>query len=761
MSSEPSETNRCGRPVDRAVGSERDSGDPLERAGPVDPDKDKDKERERRQRLASVVFEHAAESILVTDAETRIEAVNPAFTRSTGYSADEVIGRNPSLLQSGRHDERFFETLWKRLRETGCWTGEIWNRRKSGEHYLEWMSIHQVLDDAGQCVNYVAISSDLTELRRSAAEIDYLQYTDALTGLANGLQLRRRLAEMLENAVLHGRSLAVIYVDIDHYKDVVASYGHGIGEELLREIASRLVARCAKGGLVARLGDDTFVLVALADASEASALAVALQEHCSAAVALPGCERLSITISIGVALCPDDADEVDELLRIGSSALLQAKLSGRQSVAFHQPEATRRAMRRLHVETGLRDAVESGELELVYQPIVNAATGVLSSAEALLRWRRDGRLLEPVEFIDIVEGSDLALPIGHWVLETAFDQVRRWAAEGLPAVPVLVNAAARQISSGALVRGLRQLLEAHPDAASLIGIEVVERALLRDPEQAAEQLHQVRALGVGIALDDFGTGYSSLGYLSRFPVDRVKIDRSFVQTLASDVGAAAVVRATLSIARDLRIRVVAEGVETEAELQLLTREGCDLVQGYLVSHPLAATEFATLLGNESEPPWHERFLPSALGLPGRNILLLTDVPRERGPLLTWLAESGWHVLVPHSLQEAFQLAAAADVPVALIEQRVLGSDGVDLAARLRELYPEIRRLLVLDREIEHCSLDAVNRGGVFGVLPGAQPSEQLRAMLKAAYQARREWPWKAGEPSRSLLEPSTGSRSQP
>jgi diguanylate cyclase (GGDEF)-like protein/PAS domain S-box-containing protein len=757
MSSEPSETKPCGHSVDQAVGSERDHEAPLARAASID----QDKERERRQRLAAVVFEHAAESIIVTDAEARIEAVNPAFTRSTGYRADEVIGRNPSLLQSGRHDERFYQALWQRLAETGCWSGEIWNRRKSGYHYLEWMSINQVLDDAGRCVNYVAISSDLTELRRSAAEIDYLQRTDALTGLANSAQLRCRLAEMVESAVLHGRALAVIYVDIDHYKDVVASYGHGVGEELLREIARRLVARCAKGGLVARLGDDTFVMVALADASEASALAVALQEHCSAAVALPGCERLSITISIGVALCPDDADEVDELLRIGSSALLQAKLSGRQSVAFHQPEATRRAMRRLHVETGLRDAIESGELELVYQPIVNAATGVLSSAEALLRWRRDGRLLEPVDFIDIVEASDLALPIGHWVLETAFDQVCRWAADGLPAVPVLVNAAARQISSGALVSGLRRLLAAQPEAAQLIGIEVVERVLLRDPEQAAEQLHQVRALGVGIALDDFGTGYSSLGYLSRFPVDRVKIDRSFVQTLASDVGAAAVVRATLSIARDLHIRVVAEGVETEAELQLLTRDGCDLVQGYLVSHPLPATEFAALLGRDSEPPWRERFLPSALGLPGRNILLLTDVPREREPLLTWLAESGWHVLVPSSLQEAFQLAAAADVPVALIEQRVLGSDGVDLAARLRELYPEIRRLLMLDRETEHCSLDAVNRGGVFGVLPDPQPSEELRAMLKSAYQARREWPWKAGEPSRSLQEPPAGSPPDP
>ena len=754
MSSEPSDPSRHGDSAEAKAGVPLDLSEQPARESALG----QIRERERRQRLASVVFEHAAESIIVTDAEAVIEAVNPAFTRTTGYAADDVIGQNPRLLQSGRHDRSFYHALWQRLLETGSWQGEIWNRRKGGEYYLQWMSINRVVDDGGVCTNYVAISNDLTELRRSAAEIDYLQHTDSLTGLANGTRLRRRLSKMLQSAVLHGRPLAVVYVDIDHYKDVVASYGHGIGEQLLCEIAHRLGDLCPKGGLVARLGDDTFVMVVLADAAQASALAVGLQERCSAAAELPGCERLSITISIGVALYPDDADDVDELLRIGSSALLQAKLSGRQSVAFHQPDATRRAMRRLHVETGLRDAVERGELELVYQPIVNAATGALSSAEALLRWRRDGHLLEPADFIDIVEASDLALPIGQWVLETAFHQVRSWAAAGLPVVPVLVNAAAQQISSGALVEELTSLLEGAADMAHLIGIEVVERVLLRDPEQAAEQLHRVRALGVGIALDDFGTGYSSLGYLSRFPVDRVKIDRSFVQSLASDTGAAAVVRATLSIARDLQIRVVAEGVETDAELQLLAQQGCDLVQGYLVSHPLPADEFAALLSHSADLPWQHRFAPHALGLPGRNILFLTDVADQRGPLLAWLAEQGWHVFLPCTLSEALQLAAAADVPVALIEAQCFGIAGVDLAARLRELYPEIRRLLMLGSEADHCSFDAVNRAGIFGVLPGSQPSELLRSMLKAAYQARREWPWKwkAGEPSHSPQEPLYG-----
>ena len=335
-------------------------------------------------------------------------------------------------------------------------------------------------------------------------------------------------------------------------------------------------------------------------------------------------------------------------------------------------------------------------------------------------------------------------PIGRWVLESALTRIRAWAAAGLPVVPVLVNAAEPQISAGSLARDLRELLAGDAEIARLLGIEVIERALLRDPEQACAELQRVRAQGVGVALDDFGTGYSSLGYLSRFPVDRVKIDRSFVQAMARDSGAAAVVRATLSIARDLGIRVVAEGIETEAELRLLAREGCDLMQGFLISRPLAAEDFERLLAAAGPLPWQRLFSPNALGLPGHDLLVLSADPEARARLSAWLAEHGWRALVPDDLDAAFEFAASIDIPVVLIDRRVPGGgDGVEIAMRLRSLYPAMRRLLVVVPADHRGMLEAVNRGGAFGLVEQPIPGEPLRGLLETAYQARREWRWRS------------------
>ncbi|MBN2886686.1 MAG: EAL domain-containing protein, partial [Chromatiaceae bacterium] len=527
--------------------------------------------------LCRLLFDQSAEGIVITDAEARILAVNPAFAEITGYAPEEALGRNPRFLNSGREDKAFFRTLWNALEVSGSWRGELWNRRRNGELYRQWLSIHVARDAEGRVLHYVGLLSDITERHRSAEEIDYLSNYDPVTGLANARLLRARLGQMLASARAHEQHLGIFYVDIDHYNDVIASHGHAVADEVLEHFGEVLSAVVAPGDLLARLSDDTFVIVAevASGFASASSLAAHYQEVCCQPIEVAGGERLMLTASVGVAIYPEDGIEVHELLRNAASALLSAKRSGRRSIAFYRPEITAAASQRLALEGALRKALIEREFVLHYQPLVNPLDGSLQGAEALLRWQRGEELMAPGGFIALAESSDLILPLGAWVLDSALRQVRAWRDAGLPVPRVSVNVSERQIAAGQLAEEIAALLRRYALEPEVLQIEVVERVLLRDPDQALCELERVRALGVGIALDDFGTGYSSLSYLTRFPVDCLKIDRSFVSQLASEPRQWAIVRAILSMARSLDIGTVAEGVEERAQLRMLAEAGCN------------------------------------------------------------------------------------------------------------------------------------------------------------------------------------------
>ncbi|WP_295393422.1 EAL domain-containing protein [uncultured Thiodictyon sp.] len=540
-----------------------------------------------QQRLINTLFESTSEGILITDADNRIVAVNPAFSTITGYSAAEAVGQNPRLLKSEHHDAAFYRDLWKQLGLTGTWSGEVWNRRKNGEVYPQWLVVNQVRGPDGRVQQHLAIFSDESAAHRSAEEIEYLSHHDPLTGLPNLARLRVRLTDALEHAGPGRQRLALLVLDLDRFQDVIASHGHLAGDEVLKVVATRLAATAQPTDILARLAGDSFVIArTLAADLQAVQIAQDLQQIVNQPLDLVGLPHLTITASLGVAVYPEDGGGVTSLLRNAEAALKRAKEAGRNGIACYRPEMTAAARRRVRLESELRGALAEGEFRLFYQPIVAVATGAMVAAEALIRWQhpRDWLLL-PAAFIDTVEHSDLIHPIGRWVLNQAVAQARDWQA--LARVRVSINIAGPQIAAGDLARNLAAALDQVGLDPGLLEIEVLERCLLRDPDQALAELNRVHDLGVTIALDDFGTGYSSLSYLKRLPVDYLKIDKSFIAHLMSDSGDAAIVRSTISMAHNLGIQVIAEGVETADQLAYLAGAGCDLVQGFLLSRPVA------------------------------------------------------------------------------------------------------------------------------------------------------------------------------
>ncbi len=569
-----------------------------------------------QQRLITALFDNTSEGILITDAHNRILAVNPAFTTITGYPAAEVLGRDPGLLNSGRHDEAFFRDLWRQLEAAGAWSGEIWNRRRNGEVYPQWLQINRVLDAEGRVLQHVAVFTDLSAAQRSAAEIAYLSHFDPLTGLPNGAHLREALATALGEPVPGGSAeeagvprtqasgLALLVLDLDHFQDLVATHGYLAGDEALRTLGQRLAASAAPGDILARLAGDSFVLArplasgpgAPPASAQASEAARALQQLVHRPLDLDGLPELRLTASLGVALYPQDDEAATSLLRKAEAALKRAKETGRAGLAFYRPEMTQAARRRLQIENELRHAVERGELRLHYQPIVAVGSGALVAVEALLRWQHPRLgLVGPREFIDVVEQGDLVHPVGRWVLAEACAQAHAW--QGLAQPPwVSINVSGAEIDGGNLARDLEKMLQRTGLAPRLLEIEVLERVLMQDPDRALAELQRIHDLGVTIALDDFGTGYSSLSYLKRLPLDFLKIDMSFIRNLTTDPGDAAIVQSTIAMAHHFGIRVIAEGVETQEQFDYLAAAGCDLVQGYLLGRPTTAVEITATLG---------------------------------------------------------------------------------------------------------------------------------------------------------------------
>ncbi|MDD5390046.1 MAG: PAS domain S-box protein [Gallionellaceae bacterium] len=553
---------------------------------------------EEKVRQAAVVFDNAQEGIIVTDRNARILAVNPAFCEITGYSEAEVLGKTPGSFKSGRHDAAFYQAMWGKLIETGRWQGEVWDRRRDGEVYPKWLSISAVRDANGQTLRYVALFADITHLKESEARLEHLAHFDVLTDLPNRLLFNSRLEHALERARRHDEHIALLFLDLDRFKTVNDSLGHPAGDELLIAVARRIRKRLRDEDTLARLGGDEFVILLeqLDEAQRAAVVAQDVLQVLAEPIQLSGGHEVFIGCSIGISLYPDDADDATRLVSSADAALYLAKEQGRNTYCFYTEALTTAANEHLALETRLRRALERGEFVLHYQPLIDAHSGRTVGVEALVRWQPpDEALVPPDKFIPIAEETGLIVPLGEWVLRTACAQARAWIDAGLPPLVMAVNLSGRQFQAVDMVELVRAVLLDTGLPASYLELELTESVIMAHADQAIATLDALKALGVRLAIDDFGTGYSSLAYLKRFPIDKLKIDRSFVDGLADDPNDREIAATIIAMARSLNLDVLAEGVETEQQLAFLRLYGCDQYQGYLFSRPLPAEELLPLL----------------------------------------------------------------------------------------------------------------------------------------------------------------------
>lgn len=545
--------------------------------------------------LAERVIDSSLEGIIITDAKACIEFVNPAFTHMTGYTLEEAVGRTPAMLSSGRQDAAFYREMWGILRAHGYWRGEIWNRRKSGELYLELLTITAIYGDAGEVTNYAALFNDITHIRENEERVKRLAYYDPLTGLPN----RRLLDDRLELAIRHAhrqaKRLAVIFLDLDHFKQVNDALGHAAGDELLLNVSRRLRSHLREDDTLARLSGDEFIVLLneVEELDEVTRVARRLIDSVSAPFDIEG-QVFRVGCSLGIGLYPDDAATPAGLVRCADSAMYQAKQEGRNTYRLFRSEMHQQDADRLRLETALRDTAETGEgLEVYFQPLIDRDTGKVHGAESLLRWHHpELGTVSPGEFIPLAERSGLILPIGERLLHLVASQLREWLEAGFSPPRVAVNLSAREFWQADLVNRVRHLYHDYDLPAGQIGFELTESVLLDKQQKAVAILEGLRDLGCRLAIDDFGTGYSSLSYLQELPVTTIKIDRSFIQGLSVSRGSAAIVAGVTGMAKELGLRVVAEGVETQEQLDALSRYHVNLIQGFFTGRPVPAAIFA-------------------------------------------------------------------------------------------------------------------------------------------------------------------------
>ncbi|WP_275628021.1 EAL domain-containing protein [Pseudomonas sp. 273] len=561
------------------------------------------KRREEEQRLAATVFEAASEGIVILDADYRLLAVNQAFSRVTGHRPEEVIGEVAANLSGNPETRRQYLLIREELERVGSWQGELLETRKNGEPYPQWLQLNMVRDNRGQPSHVVGFFADLTARRDAEERLRYLSHYDELTGLANRGLFKQRLHDAGQRARHSGRSLALLLIDLDRFKLLNDSLGHEVGDQLLRQIARRLTQAVPEADTIARLSADEFAVLvdSYSSLSALARLSSRLLTRLRMPMSVAG-QELMLSASLGISLLPENAREISALMSQANMAMQHAKHLGGNTFQFFTDNLQACTLERLQLEVQLRKAVEDGQLEVHYQPKLNLANGRLDSAEALVRWRHPQLgMVPPSEFIPLAEETGLIGAIGEFVLRRACRQARAWQARGLADLRVSVNLSVHQLRQGNLASLVRTVLDETGLAPRLLELEITESQLLENVESVIATFRQLREMGVKLAIDDFGTGYSSLSYLKRFPVDYVKIDQTFIRDLSAQGEDAAITRAIIAMVHSLELKVVAEGVERQEQLDFLRQHRCDEIQGYLISPPLAPAPFAALLEAYGQP----------------------------------------------------------------------------------------------------------------------------------------------------------------
>lgn len=554
------------------------------------------KKMEEQLKLAAKVFEHSQEGIMITSPDMTVLKINLAFTAVTGYKQDEVIGRTPKILSSGRHGPAFYRDMWHKINKEGSWQGEIWNRRKNGDLYAEWLSICRINDKFGRVSHYIGIFSDITLRKLNEKQIEQLAYFDPLTELPNRALLNDRLKQGIVQAVRHKLWLSVFFLDLDRFKILNDTLGHFAGDLLLQNVAKRLKSCVRESDTVARFGGDEFVILLTDFVDEQSAalhsaeIAKKILDVLSQPFDLSGNQFIT-SGSIGFTLFPKDGSSVDELIKNADTAMYQAKASGRNNYQHFSDSMRSDALTRSTLENDLHHALPNQELVVYYQPLIDLQTpNQIIGFEALLRWNHPRKgLISPDDFIPIAEETGMIVAIGEWVLKTACKQFKIWRDQGQPQLKkICVNLSARQFLQNDLAHSIRQCLESIGLDARFLEIEITETVMMQHMSEVIRVLQQLMQMGVTVSLDDFGTGYSSLTYLKKFPINSLKIDRSFVRDILNDPDDKVIVHSIILIARQMRLEIIAEGIENNEQATYLMQAGCRFGQGFLYSKPLPA-----------------------------------------------------------------------------------------------------------------------------------------------------------------------------
>lgn len=542
-----------------------------------------------------------SEGVAVTDSAQKFIYVNPAFTAITGYSAKDVLGRNPKLLSSGLMERTFYGKMWDDLNDTGHWEGEIIDRRKNGESYVEWLSISTLKDEHGDVHHYVSVFSDISDRKAAEKRVAHMAQHDFLTGLPNRMLLLDRMAQAIAHSRREGKMVALMFFDLDRFKNINDTLGHLVGDKFLKIVAERISRASRSSDTVSRLGGDEFVvmLTDLQSADDVPPVATKMLESVAGNCVIDGHE-IEITTSIGISLFPADGEDGETLLMRADTAMYHAKQQGRNHYQFFTSEMNRRAFERMDIEQRLRQAVKRDELELYYQPQIDRISGKLIGAEALLRWNTKQGMVSPGAFIPIAEETGLIIPIGEWVLREACRQSTEWRKMGVPEIVVSVNISTVQCRQKNFAKLVSSVLDETGLPAAGLELEITESAVMNDAETAILTLYEIKKAGVQLAMDDFGTGYSSLIYLKRLPLDKLKIDQTFVRHMVDDADDAMIVSTIINMARNLGLKHIAEGVETKEQVELLSLYGCDEMQGYYFGKPMPADEFAEYFRKHSE-----------------------------------------------------------------------------------------------------------------------------------------------------------------